>query len=100
VAEGSVAGASLIASHLPGPLGTAVLHAAHDAYTVGMTDGLRVSAGIMVAGTLLIGMFMPARTQAAGQQPEMRKSARAEVAFRPSELVLAEEAAGARRHPV
>ncbi len=89
VAEGSVAGASLIASRLPGLLGTGLLRAAHDAYSVGMTDVLRVSAGIMVAGALLIATFMPTRTKAAVQQPATRESAQAEMALKPSRLALA-----------
>jgi len=99
VAEGSVAGTSLIASHLPGLLGTALLYAAHGAYSVGMTDVLRVSAGIMVAGALLITTFMPTRTKPAVQQPETRKSEPAQVGLKPSVLALEEEAAGASRHP-
>jgi MFS transporter, DHA2 family, multidrug resistance protein len=77
VPEGSVAGASLIASHLPAPLGTALLHAAHDAYATGMTDVLRVSAAVMVAGAILIAAFMPARTTAAHQQLETPEGAHA-----------------------
>ena len=78
VAEGSVAGATLIAGHLPAPLGTTLLHAARDAYAIGMTDVLRVSAAVMVAAALLIAAFMPARTTAA-QQLEMPEE-HAEVA--------------------
>ncbi len=77
VAEGSVAGASLIASHLPAPLGTGLLHAAHDAYATGMTDVLWVSAAVMVAGAILIAAFMPARTTAAQQQFETPEGAHA-----------------------
>ncbi len=68
VADGSVAGATLIASHMPGPLGINLLHAAHDAYAVGMTDVLWVGAAVMVAGALAIGVFMPAKTKAAQEQ--------------------------------
>jgi len=99
VAEGSVAGATLIAGHLPAQLGTVLLHAAHDGYAAGMTDVLRVSAGIMVAGALLIATLMPTRTKTDGQQPETPKSVPAEVVSEPSALVFAEEAAGASRHP-
>ena len=63
------------------------------AYARGMADGLRVSAGIMVAGALVIATFMPTRTKAAGQHPATRESAQAKLAVRPTELVLAEEAA-------
>lgn len=80
IAEGSVAGATLIAGGLPAPLGPALVQAAHDAYTVGMTDVLRVSAGVMVAGAVLIGTFMPAGTKAATQQRSTRESAPAELA--------------------
>jgi len=98
VAEGSVAGATLIADRLPAPLGSALLQAAHHAYTVGMTDVLQVSAGIMVAGALIIGAYMPARTKAAGKQPAMRERAQAELALNPSRLALAEEAVDASHH--
>jgi MFS transporter, DHA2 family, multidrug resistance protein len=90
VADGSVAGASLIADHLPAPLGSALLHAAHGAYTVGMTDVLRVSAGVMVAAAVLVGTFLPARIKAAGQRPETPKSTQALKALNPSGLVLEE----------
>jgi EmrB/QacA subfamily drug resistance transporter len=83
VAEGSVAGASLIAGHMPGPLGIDLIHAAHDAYAVGMTDVLRVSAAVMVAGALAIGVFMPARTKAAQEQIEAPEGAYAEAAMNP-----------------
>ena len=67
VAEGSVAGATLIAGGLPAPFGAALLHAAQDAYTIGMDDVLRVSAWVMLAGAVLIGTFMPAGTKAAAR---------------------------------
>ena len=59
VAEGSVAGANLVAGRLPFPLDEAMRHAANTAYAGGMADVLRVSATIMVVGALLIGVFMP-----------------------------------------
>src|SRR6266849_5436547 len=77
VAAGSVAGASVVANHLPAPLGTGLLHAAHDAYATGMTDVLWVSAAVMVAGAILIAAFMPARTTAAQQQFETPEGAHA-----------------------
>jgi EmrB/QacA subfamily drug resistance transporter len=83
MAEGSVAGATLIASHMPGPLGINLVHAAHDAYAVGMTDVLRVSAAVMVAGALGIAAVMPARTRAADEQNEMPEGAYAEVTMNP-----------------
>ncbi|HLQ61209.1 MAG TPA: DHA2 family efflux MFS transporter permease subunit, partial [Candidatus Acidoferrales bacterium] len=80
VAEGSVAGATIVAGHLPAQLGAALLFSAHDAYSVGMADVLRVGAGVMVAAALLLGTFMPARTRAAREQPSTRESAQPEVA--------------------
>ncbi|HLQ62624.1 MAG TPA: MFS transporter, partial [Candidatus Acidoferrales bacterium] len=80
VAEGSVAGATIVAGHLPAQLGAALLFSAHDAYSVGMADVLRVGAGVMVAAALLLGTFMPARARAAGEQPSTRESAQPEVA--------------------
>ncbi len=94
-----MAGATSIAGGLPAPLGTALLHAAQDAYTVGMADVLRVSAGVMVAGAVLIGTFMPAGTKAATQRRSTREGAPAELALNPSGLALAEETADARHHP-
>ncbi len=88
VAEGGVAGASLIAGHMPSPLGIDLIHAAHDAYAVGMTDVLRVSAAVMVAGALAIGVFMPARTKAAQEQIEVPEGGYADAAMNP-ELISA-----------
>ena len=98
VAEGSVAGATLIAGGLPDPLRTALLHAAHRAYVVGMADVLRVSAGVMIVGAVLIGTFMPAGTNAAPQPRSLNGGAPAELALNPSGLALAEETADVRRH--
>lgn len=98
VADGSVAGATLIAGGLPDPLRTALLHAAHGAYVVGMADVLRVSAGVMIAGAVLIGTFMPAGTNAAAQRRSLNGGAPAELALNPSGLALAEETADVRRH--
>jgi DHA2 family multidrug resistance protein-like MFS transporter len=81
VAEGSVAGAGLIAGHLPAPLGTALLHAAHDAYATGMTDVLRVSAVVMIAGALLVAVFMPSGAKEPAPQPAAHPGARTEAAL-------------------
>ena len=91
VAEGSVAGAALIASHLPTPLGIPVLVAADDAYGVGMSDVLRVSAAVMVAAALLVATFMPERAQVAGQQHATRARAPGELALSPSGISFAKE---------
>jgi DHA2 family multidrug resistance protein-like MFS transporter len=84
VAEGSVAGAGLIAAGLPPQLGMAVLQAAHDAYAIGMSDVLRVSAVVMIAGALLVGVFMPSGTKEPMQQSAARRGAQTEVALTPS----------------
>jgi len=72
VTEGSVAGAAVIASHLPAPLGTHLLLAADDAYSVGMSEVLRVCAGVILVAALLIATLMPERAQAADHQPAAR----------------------------
>jgi MFS transporter, DHA2 family, multidrug resistance protein len=59
--ESSVAVAAAVAHHLPAPLGGQVLRAAQDAYVLGMSDVLVVTADMMVAGALLMALFMPAR---------------------------------------
>jgi hypothetical protein len=65
-AQSSVAGAAAVAQHLPGPLAAALVGAAHNAYVQGMDDVLLVCAGMMVAGALLIALFLPARAADAG----------------------------------
>jgi EmrB/QacA subfamily drug resistance transporter len=79
IAEGSVAGAAVIASQLPATLGMPLLAAAHDAYSIGMSDVLRVSAGVMVFAALLIAIFMPEPGRAIGQEPAAREGAPADV---------------------
>jgi len=64
-----------------------------------MADVLRVGAGVMVAGAVLIGTFMPAGTKAAVQQSAAHEGAPAALALDPPGLALAEAAADARRHP-
>lgn len=99
VAEGSVAGATLIAGGLPAPLGTALLHAAYDAYTVGMADVLRVSAMVMVAAAVLIGIFMPTQAEAPPQRPATRRDGEVDMAVYRSGHAPAEEAVNAGRYP-
>jgi DHA2 family multidrug resistance protein-like MFS transporter len=91
VAEGSVAGAALIAGHLPASLGTPMLFAVDDAYSAGMSEVLRVSAAVMVVAALLIGTFMPERAQFAGKQHATRARVQADVAMSPSRLSLAKD---------
>lgn len=81
MAEGSVAGAAFIASHLPAPLGHALLFAAHDAYSSGMSEVLRVSAGVMVVTALMIVAFTPQRAKTVTHQSAAREGAPAELAL-------------------
>jgi DHA2 family multidrug resistance protein-like MFS transporter len=69
VAEGSVAGAAAIASHLPGPAGAAFLVAAREAYTAGMSSVLQMCAAVMVVAAILIGASM--RSQHAPVAPRL-----------------------------
>lgn len=59
--ESSVAVAAAVAHHLPAPLGGQVLRVAQDAYVLGMSDVLVVTAAMMLAGAVLMAVFMPAR---------------------------------------
>ncbi len=59
-AQSSVAVAAAVARHLPGPLAARVLRSAQDAYVNGMSDVLVVTAGMTVAGALLMAAFLPA----------------------------------------
>ena len=65
VVQGSVAGAAAVAPHLPGRLAGPLLHAAHTAYADGMAEVLLVCTSLMLAGALLIGLFLPSRAPAA-----------------------------------
>ena len=60
-AQGSVAGAAAVARHLPGPDASALLRASHEAYANGMAEVMLVSTGVVVAGALLVALFLPAR---------------------------------------
>ncbi len=59
--QGSVAGAHAIGSQLPSPLGAPLIHTADDAYAHGMSVVLLISAAMMVAGAIVIALFMPSR---------------------------------------
>jgi EmrB/QacA subfamily drug resistance transporter len=69
-ARSSVAVAAAIAQHLPGPLATRVLRAAQEAYVNGMSDVMLVTAGMMLAGAVLMALFMPARAATIAQPVE------------------------------
>jgi MFS transporter, DHA2 family, multidrug resistance protein len=74
--KGSVAGAAAVAQHLPGPLAGPLLRAAHDAYANGMADVLLVCTGVMIAGALLVALFMPGKTTDAESPDEAPISSR------------------------
>ncbi len=59
--ESSVAVAAAVSHQLPAPLGGSVLRAAQEAYVLGMSDVLVVSAVLMAAGGVLMALFLPAR---------------------------------------
>jgi MFS transporter, DHA2 family, multidrug resistance protein len=61
-AQGSVAGASAVASHLPPALAGPLVHAAHVAYADGMDQVMLISAGVLLAASIVIGAFMPQRS--------------------------------------
>lgn len=63
-ARGSVAGAVAVAQHLPAPVAGALVQAARDAYTTAMDQVLLVCAGMVIAGTLLVALFLPSRPAA------------------------------------
>jgi MFS transporter, DHA2 family, multidrug resistance protein len=77
--ESSVAVAAAVAHRLPAPLGGQVLRTAQDAYVLGMSDVLVVTAAMMVAGAILMALFMPARAPRAAVG-EMVATQRAGVA--------------------
>jgi EmrB/QacA subfamily drug resistance transporter len=60
-AQISVAVAAAVAKHLPSPLGARLLRAAQDAYSQGMSEVMLVSAAMMIAGAILMALFLPAR---------------------------------------
>jgi hypothetical protein len=59
VAEGSVAGAAAVASHLPGGVGAQLAHFANVAYVDAMSQVMLVSGGIILGGAILIALFLP-----------------------------------------
>jgi fucose permease len=61
VAQGSVAGAAAVASHLPPAVGGPLVRAAGEAYTQGMTEVMLVSAALMLTAAILIAIFLPSR---------------------------------------
>jgi DHA2 family multidrug resistance protein-like MFS transporter len=66
-AETSVAVAASVSRHLPAALGGRLLRLAETAYSQGMSDVLLATAGLLVAGAVLMALFLPARTPHAVQ---------------------------------
>ena len=66
----SVAVAAALAHRLPDPAGAQLLRAAQDAYSQGMSEVMLVSAAMMVAGAVLMALFLPARAPQTEQPSE------------------------------
>jgi EmrB/QacA subfamily drug resistance transporter len=60
-ALGSIAGAHAVAAHLPATIRTAVVGAANQAYTQGMSEVMLVSAALVLATAVAIAIFLPSR---------------------------------------
>jgi DHA2 family multidrug resistance protein-like MFS transporter len=76
VAEGSVAGAAVVAQHLPAPLGRPLMSAAGHAYAQGMSSVMLVSAAVVLAGALLVALFLPSHAAAAEDRDTTGREAR------------------------
>src|SRR4029077_1274002 len=62
-AQSSVAVAAAVARHLPSPLGARLLRAAQESYSLGMSEVMLVSAAMMIAGAILMALFLPAKAK-------------------------------------
>jgi EmrB/QacA subfamily drug resistance transporter len=60
-ALGSIAGAHAVAAHLPAAIRTAVVGAANEAYTQGMSEVVLVSAALVLATAVATAIFLPSR---------------------------------------
>ncbi len=69
-AQSSVAVAAAVARHLPSPLDARLLRAAQEAYSQGMSEVMLVSAAMMIAGAILMALFLPARAPKESPLPE------------------------------
>jgi EmrB/QacA subfamily drug resistance transporter len=58
-AQGSVAGATAAAAHLPRALGAPLVEAAHVAYAAGMNEVMLVCAGVILLAAIVIAARMP-----------------------------------------
>jgi hypothetical protein len=75
-----VAVAAAVAAHLPTPLGSRLLRVAQDAYVLGMSDVLLITAGMMLVGAALMAAFMPAHARKVETVPVMEAPQPAGVA--------------------
>jgi fucose permease len=81
IAEGSVAGAAVVAHHLPPAVGRPLLKAAFDAYAGGMSEVWLICAGLVVVMAVLAARFMPAKGPVVeGEEAAGRSDPMAEVA--------------------
>jgi EmrB/QacA subfamily drug resistance transporter len=62
-AQSSVAVAAAVAHHLPGSAGGSLLRAADEAYAHGMGDVMVVTAGMALACSVIMALFLPARAE-------------------------------------
>jgi hypothetical protein len=79
-ANSNVAVAAAVARHLPAPLAARLLRAAQDAYVLGMSDVLVVTAGMLLVGAVLMAIFMPAHAPASSAAREIETIRNATVA--------------------
>jgi DHA2 family multidrug resistance protein-like MFS transporter len=79
-ADSSVAVAAAVAQHLPGPVGAQLLRSAQDAYVVGMSDVMLITAGMMLVGAVLMAIFLPARAPSLDRAGEVEVRQAAGVA--------------------
>src|SRR5260370_239486 len=59
--QSSVAVGAAVARPLPSPIGARLLRAAQESYSQGMSEVMLVSAAMMIAGAILMALFLPAR---------------------------------------
>jgi EmrB/QacA subfamily drug resistance transporter len=60
-AMSSLAGAHAVATHLPAPVGSAIVTAANQAYTQGMSQVMLISAALVLVTAIAIAVFLPSR---------------------------------------
>jgi MFS transporter, DHA2 family, multidrug resistance protein len=79
-AQSSVAVAASVAQHLPSPVGAQLLRSAQDAYVVGMSDVMLITAGMMLVGAVLMALFLPAHASRSDRAGEVEVRRPVEVA--------------------